>query len=189
MNPTVLIPVTKGKFAKVDYLDSLYLTKFKRHLSNGYAVRNIRLPNGKQTQRFMHTEVLRPKPGMEVDHKNRDRLDNRYDNLRHATPSQNQWNTGLRKDSQTGVKGVHWSQRAQRYRATIKANGKTVAIGQYESLAEAAAARQDAAEKLHGEFACATTMAPDAEVIEQVTEALEKRLAKIRNLTRVAQNS
>lgn len=48
-----------------------------------------------------------PKPGLEIDHINRNKSDNRWRNLREVTPSQNGQNSGARKDNKSGIKHLH----------------------------------------------------------------------------------
>lgn len=88
-----------------------------------------------------------------IDHINGDGTDNRLRNLREATGSQNQHNSRLRSDSSTGLKGVSISRRENKYRATIKRNGRQVYLGLFSTAQEAHAAYCEAADELHGEFA------------------------------------
>ena len=90
-------------------------------------------------------------PALQVDHKDRNKINNRWQNLRLATNAQNKCNSGVRKDSGTGIKGVHLDKRTGRYRAKISVQGKRINLGFFATLEEAAKARADA-EHLHGEF-------------------------------------
>lgn len=95
--------------------------------------------------------------GMEIDHKNRDPWDNRWDNLRIATPTQNSFNSlkGSRSRTEAGKglpKGV--SPQAGRFKAQICINGKKRHIGMYATPEEAAQAYRAAAMPQHGEFFC-----------------------------------
>jgi hypothetical protein len=65
-----------------------------------------------------------PDRKFEMDHKDRDRSNNRFSNLRLATTSQNQANVGLRKDNISGFKGVSWEKAQNKWRATIAAGGE-----------------------------------------------------------------
>lgn len=60
----------------------------------------------------------------EIDHINRNKLDNRLCNLRSATKSENQFNAKLRRDSSSGVKGVSFLKRERKWRVLITAHGK-----------------------------------------------------------------
>lgn len=77
-------------------------------------------------------------PDSEVDHINRVKSDNRWSNLRVATRSQNAMNQSKRSDSSSGHKGVSWHSRVGKWRASIKANGKHVHLGYYDSAEKAA---------------------------------------------------
>lgn len=88
----------------------------------------------------------------EVDHINGIKDDNRIVNLRLATNSQQNFNTGIRKDNKSGVKGVYWRNEYKKWAAQIKANKKTIFLGYYENKEEAIKARKDAEIKYHGEY-------------------------------------
>jgi hypothetical protein len=89
----------------------------------------------------------------DLDHKNGDRTDNRIVNLRPSTIAQNQHNARLRLDNRSGVKGVSWDSHNKRWRAQIGLRGRTILIGRFRTVGEAAEARAAAANEMHGEFA------------------------------------
>jgi hypothetical protein len=91
--------------------------------------------------------------GMEIDHINQNRLDNRIENLRLSYRHQNAWNTKLRCNNQTGVKGVCWNPLTKTWRARINVNKKCVTIGSFVSFEEAKKATENARLDMHGEFA------------------------------------
>lgn len=88
-----------------------------------------------------------------VDHRDGDRTNNRWTNLREATPSQNGANCSVRADSGTAVKGVIFVASCGLYRARIRLRGKTAHIGYYRTKQDAAAAYWAAASTVFGEFA------------------------------------
>lgn len=92
-------------------------------------------------------------PSLEVDHKDRDTTNDRLDNLRLATRSQNSANRRCRP-SASGYKGVKRTQRSNRWHARIRVNGKLLHLGQFDSAEEAHAAYVEAAKRHFGEFAC-----------------------------------
>ena len=81
-------------------------------------------------------------PADEIDHINGDRSDNRIENLRVATPSENQHN-------QKSVKGFYFHKRDKKFIARIKADGKQIHIGHYETEELAREAYLEAKAKYH----------------------------------------
>lgn len=88
-----------------------------------------------------------------IDHINRKRLDNRRENLRIATPQQNAMNKSIQPNNTSGVPGVSWRKDRNKWRAFITINRKQIALGNYENIDDAIAARKAAEEKYFGEFA------------------------------------
>ena len=88
----------------------------------------------------------------EIDHKNRNKLDNRRENLRPATRTQNCQNTVEHSNSTTGFKGVNYRKDVGKYRARIRINGERVMLGWFKTAEEASRAYDEAAKKHHGEF-------------------------------------
>jgi hypothetical protein len=86
----------------------------------------------------------------EVDHINMDKLDNRIENLRAATKSQNQANSAPYKSRE--MKGSYLNS-SGKYMAIIQKDKKRYYLGVYETQEGAAKAYADAAKKLHGDFA------------------------------------
>ena len=91
-------------------------------------------------------------PSDEIDHRNRVRSDNRFDNLRSATHHRNTFNQSVRKNS-SGVTGVTWDQVNKKWRAHISPNGRMISLGRHSSLDGAVAARKRAEVQHFGEFA------------------------------------
>lgn len=84
-----------------------------------------------------------------VDHKNLQRNDNRKENLRVCTYSQNSYN---KKSRSKLYKGITYRKREGTYRAVITADKHTYYLGDYATLEEAIKARKDAEVIYHGEF-------------------------------------
>ena len=89
----------------------------------------------------------------EIDHDNRDGLDNRLTNIRLATREQNHANEKRRITNTTGVKGVYFNKRLGKFAVRVGLDGKRYFGGHHEKLDEAKAAVRKLREKLHGEFA------------------------------------
>lgn len=88
-----------------------------------------------------------------IDHIDGNPRNNRIENLRDATQSQNVWNSRRRCNNTSGFKGVSWNRRTRAWRAYVTRNGKTHWLGHYATAETAFAARVAAADRLHGEFA------------------------------------
>jgi hypothetical protein len=88
-----------------------------------------------------------------LDHINNKPADNRIENLRLATSTENNRNAVIRKDNTSGVKGVSWNARDMRWTACIQINGKRKALGNFKDLALATEFIQLARDMVHGDFA------------------------------------
>lgn len=87
------------------------------------------------------------------DHISGDKLDNRKKNLRVTTNQQNQWNSRVRKNNNTGYKGVYWSNCEKKYIAKIRFGEKNSKyLGSFKTSEEAAIAYNYASALLHGEY-------------------------------------
>ena len=95
-------------------------------------------------------------PGMQTDHKDQNRSNNRIGNLRLATRSQNQWNRGVAKNNTSGHPGVYpvHGAKGTRWGAEIKMHGKMIQLGRHASKMDAIMARQAAVAAYRGEYAC-----------------------------------
>ncbi len=92
-------------------------------------------------------------PENEVDHKNRIRNDDRWENLREATPSQNAVNKEQRaRKNKCGYRGIKNSWNGK-FQAGINVNGKAIKLGEFDTIEKAALAYDLAAKKYYGEFA------------------------------------
>ena len=87
-----------------------------------------------------------------VDHINGNHKDNRLENLRLASPAENQWNRKMNSTSQTGVKGLSWDKTNSRWQCQINKNGKAHTF-KTRDLLEAVAWLHRTRLELHGEFA------------------------------------
>jgi hypothetical protein len=98
----------------------------------------------------MHKLIL---PGIRcVDHKNGNGLDNRRCNIREASLADNQHNMRLSIRNKSGYKGVCWDKYAKKWRAMIGVKGRLKNLGSFTTPQEAAAAYNNAATSLYGEF-------------------------------------
>jgi HNH endonuclease len=93
-------------------------------------------------------------PLQDVDHINLCRTDNRWENLREASRSQNMFNSRAPSTNSSGIKGVYRSR--DKWMAGITVSGKFKNLGYFSEIEDAAAAYYAAAKKYGGEFARAT---------------------------------
>jgi hypothetical protein len=153
------IPLSQGKVALVDDFDYQYLSKWKwcarkgRYTWYAYAYTG----GGKRARAgvAMHRLILWAKTGQQIDHIDRDGLNNQRSNLRIATASQNQWNKGVCKKNAHGLKGVFYvpTMKTRRWRASIGYQGAKICLGFFPTPEEAAKAYNTAAREKFGQFA------------------------------------
>lgn len=153
-----IIRTADGTEILVDDADYAWLSQWKWHVlrpdGRPYAAR--REPGTRRKRGayiFMHRTIVMPDPGLQVDHINGNTLDNRRENLRACTPSQNSMNTRARKGCRSRFKGVCWRTDWRGWKARITAGGKVHHLGLFKTEEEAARAYNDAARRLHGQFA------------------------------------
>jgi hypothetical protein len=150
----IVIPLTQGKFAKLDSEDYDIIKNYSWYYSNGYAYTNITLPNDKQTTLRMHRLIMGlTDPKIQCDHINHDELDNRRINLRQCTNQENNRNRNCNKNSTSKYKGVCWYKRDNKWRSSIKFNNKQIHLGYFYDENEAAIAYNNKSKELFGEFA------------------------------------
>ena len=149
------IKLTQGKFALVDDEDFEWLNERKwcaAKTTYGGFIADSWDGKLKRTIR-MHREITNAPKGLDVDHKNHDTLDNRRENLRVCTRSQNLSNQRKTRGS-SKYKGVSWFKRRKKFQAYIKKNSKHIGLGYYANEVQAAKAYDKKAKELFGEFAC-----------------------------------
>ena len=93
---------------------------------------------GKNRKRLkLHRLVMDCPVGLEVDHINRDTLDNRKENLRNVTPLENKQNKGFYKNNKSGYKYIYFDNNKNMYMIQRRKNNKQVLIGSSKTLQEA----------------------------------------------------
>lgn len=155
------IKLTQGKYALVDAEDYEWLSQWKWFFDirkgdkTGYAFRNTRVGEGPRRRIRMHNEILGAR---NIDHANGNGIDNRKNNLRPASRSQQAFNKGVHEHKKSlGCKGVsvvkdkkgipsYWI-------ARITVEKKRIYLGVFKNHIAASRAYIKAAKKYHGEFA------------------------------------
>jgi hypothetical protein len=148
------IPLTQGKNAIVDDEDYEFINKWKWHAYKGYggvfyAHRSLHI--GKRVKHiFMHRVINETPEGLDTDHVNGDGLDNRRENIRTATRSQNMFNRAKNKNNTSGYRGVSWHAKTQKWQVQVRVNNKNKYIGLFRSLEDAANAYKERSKELIG---------------------------------------
>ena len=88
-----------------------------------------------------------------LDHINGNKLDNRIENLRPATYSQNCSNSVKQKRNTSGIKNIYWSKKMRKWTVIIGSDKKLKYFGSYASIEEAAEVAKQKRTELHKEFA------------------------------------
>lgn len=137
------LPLTQGFYAIVDNEEFERLSQWKWRVQRSgqkiYVVRTMYSPGGKKKTQTLHREVLNMRrniPGMVVDHADGNTLDNRRQNLRLCTYSQNAINQPPRRGKQTSkYKGVRFRRTEPHVKkpwmATIHCKGKRYHLGNF----------------------------------------------------------
>lgn len=103
-----------------------------------------------QAHRLAWFYVTGQMPESQIDHKNGKGLDNRFKNLREATPAVNAQNLhGPRGNNKVGLLGVYVCNRTQRFRSQIRANGVVIHLGRFDTAKAAHRAYLRAKRKYH----------------------------------------
>lgn len=108
--------------------------------NHGY--RSLRI-NGKQhkAHRLAFLYMTGTLPSQHTDHINGIRNDNRWDNIREASHSENMRNKAIKNNNTSGFSGVNWVKSRCRWVATIGVGGKKTTIGYFVNLSDAVKAR------------------------------------------------
>lgn len=130
------LKLSDGGFAIVDDNDYDNLKKWKwRKNNHGYVRRSA--ANGE----YLHRYILQAPDNKLVDHINRNPLDNRRENLRPVTASENNINQRLKVNNKSGFRGVCWHKAANKWAVEIKFNNSKTHVGIYKTIEEAIGAR------------------------------------------------
>jgi len=140
----------------VDDEDYDMLSQYKWHLhdkKNKYAISDIKI-NGKSKRKKMHRLIMGEPQGFEIDHIDRNTLNNQKNNLRIVTHSQNQMNKIKQKNNTSGYKGVSWHKHIKKWQGQIGFNKKNYSLGYFENEDDAARAYNQKAKELFKEYVC-----------------------------------
>jgi len=88
-----------------------------------------------------------------VDHIDGDTTNNKIENLRAATISQNQHNRSKQKNNTSGFKNVSWCKRTKKWQVNLAVNGKSIGFGRFDDIELADLVAKEVRDKYHKEFA------------------------------------
>ena len=119
---------------------------------NGYVMMGV---GGKSfwAHRLAWIYVYGENPAGDIDHINRDRADNRIENLRLATRNMNNGNTGVWKTNTSGYRGVSWEKAKQKYECYIWKLDRKQHLGYFDCPVNAALRYNLEAKEYFGEYA------------------------------------
>jgi hypothetical protein len=148
--------IIKGRTVLIDDSDVHLLDDLKwrvvKNCGHEYVVRRPRDENGKEVYVPLHRVILAAPPGMVVDHRDGNGLNNQRSNLRLATHAENMRNRKTQSNNLSGYKGA--TQRPDgKWRGAIAYNGRRYMRDGFPSPAAAHAWYVAKAIELHGEFA------------------------------------
>lgn len=144
------IPISRNRyFAIVDEEDFKEISKFKWQYTNGYAKRIVG-KRGSTTNIWMHRVITKIPNGLDVDHINFNKLDNRKGNLRICTRAQNVSHS-RKQLGKSGIRGVR--KMGKKWQSRLKYDGKMRVLGTFITKEEAAICYNKEALKLYGIFA------------------------------------
>lgn len=115
---------------------------------DGYVATRI----GNKAHFMMHRLIMNCSDDMDIDHADHNRMNNRKYNLRICTRQQNNRNKRKTDKNTSGIVGVYWNKMCKKWQASITINKKSIYLGLYNDINEAAKARKEAEIKYFGDF-------------------------------------
>lgn len=155
---TIAIQLTKGYVSYIDIIDA-DLAQFNWCVQEYPSTKRYAVRKTRDRSFGLHQLILERILGSDIpenimtDHRDNDGLNNRRDNLRLASRSENQRNRPTCKNSNTGLKGASIVTHRNCYQSVICIDGKRKFLGYFSTAEEAHQAYCEAAVKYYGEFA------------------------------------
>ena len=117
----------------------------------GYAIRSYGGRKNRKTI-YLHRMIINIPSGYVTDHINGNRLDNRRENLRVATRSQNRINSNIQKNNKSGTRGVYYDKHKKRWIVRLYKMRKKMLLASFKNIDEARKAYHNKAIEVYGEF-------------------------------------
>lgn len=124
--------------------------------SDGYRSVQISLGKGIAQRVLLHRAIFLMHYGYLpeiVDHIDRDKTNNRIENLRGCTHQENLWNQPVRKKNSSGYKGVYWNKKNKKWIVYVSVDRKLKSFGSYDDLNKAIEIAEKARKQHRGTFA------------------------------------
>lgn len=102
--------------------------------------------------RLAYVYMVGPLPAQELDHKDVNRSNNAWDNLRLCSRAENQHNKSIGKNNSSGMKGVTFSKNRRKWKAEIGLNNDRIFLGYYDDPELADLVVTEARDKYHKQF-------------------------------------
>lgn len=146
---TLKVKANASYFFYVDSDDKKILENEKWYVSKD---KNGILSVNNRDGEMIYRKIMNPPKGMEIDHLDLDRLNNRKSNLRICSHRANQCNQPLQKNNKSGVAGVQYYKPRRKFTARIKVCQKDIHLGYFKTFTEAVQARNVAMQCMWGEY-------------------------------------
>lgn len=137
----------------VDDCDFDFLNQWKWTVHKNKYAKRAEERNRKHRTFFMHREILNVDLGIQVDHIDRNGLNNQRSNLRLDTQAQNCHNMGIPRHNVSGFKGVCWDASRLKWMAFLKLNRRFKNLGRFQDVVDAAKKYDECSVKFFGEYA------------------------------------
>jgi dephospho-CoA kinase len=146
------IPLTPNGKALVDDDDygRVSVHQWRADISHGYVYANIRNEDGGFKKTYLHRFIMNPQDGFVVDHINRDKKDNRKENLQVVTQQENAMYQKRNPHPNSGYIGVRPSKTGAKWRSSIMVGGEEIYIGRFDNRHDAAREYNETAIRLLG---------------------------------------
>lgn len=181
VNNFIVMYTFKGEPFLIDIDDYSKVKNYCWHLDkSGYVVACTN-----KTTVKIHRIIMNCPKGLDVDHKHGSNslYDNRKQNLRIATPSQNNFNQKKPSTNTSGVVGVSWDKTKNRWVAYITANRKRITLGYYSNKEDAIKKRLEAEDDFHGEWSFSNSRAYQIKSMIEDVDKINAYCQRLLNLT------
>lgn len=173
---SVAVTTTNGAVFFIDKEDEPLVRQYKWSCStDSHGIVTICNSKG----RSVYDLILNTPKGMEADHIDLNRLNNRRSNLRIVTHQQNQCNQPLQRNNTSGVAGVSYYPPRRKYRARIKVCQHDIHLGYYSTFDEAVQARNVGMKFMFGEYGRYNDVPEAPQWIKDLVERKCKRFAEL----------